>query len=136
AAALADSARRLLGHQPGLGQRFAGGDLHFQPLAEAVFVAPNPAHLRPRVSRDHRIASGAEMSGMCMGTVYCTWPLRAATNPGAAQVICAPPGEFRSQHPCHTAPPPPSPTPNIARSPNSAITSATSCALARKPRAA
>src|SRR5205085_9125789 len=131
ATALTDGAGCFRRHQAGFGQSVAGGDLHLQPLPEAVFVAPDPSHLRPGVSRDHRITSGAGLSGMCMGTAYCTWPLTAATNPEAAQVRCA-----RHVEParCHATHKPLSPLPNIARSPSCAITFATSCASVRKPR--
>src|SRR6267378_943979 len=38
-----------MGYMPVLSQRFRGGELHLQPLAELILVAPNVAHLRARV---------------------------------------------------------------------------------------
>ena len=53
----ADGLRGVLRHQAGFGENFAGGDLHLQPGAELVFVAPDAAHLRPRVTLDQCSAS-------------------------------------------------------------------------------
>ena len=37
-------------HDSRFGQRFRGGQLHFQPAAEFALLAPDPAHLFARVS--------------------------------------------------------------------------------------
>ena len=45
----------LGGHHAQLGQRFGGRQFHFQPLLKFVLVAPDPAHLGPRVSGNHDV---------------------------------------------------------------------------------
>ncbi len=52
-APLADGARRPGRDEAGLGHRLRGGDLDAQPGCVAVLVAPDPAHGRVCVSRDH-----------------------------------------------------------------------------------
>jgi hypothetical protein len=44
--------RRFGRHHAHFSQRFGSRQLHFKPLPEFVFVAPDAAHLRPRISRD------------------------------------------------------------------------------------
>ena len=48
----ADSARRLLRHDLGLGESFGRCDFNFEPGAKAVFFAPNSAELRARIACD------------------------------------------------------------------------------------
>ena len=52
-AALADVAGRLGGNDAGGGHRLGGGGLDEQPGLVAALVAPDPAHLRVGVARDH-----------------------------------------------------------------------------------
>ena len=52
-APLADGARSLDRDDALLGHGLGGGDLDFEPGRVAVLVAPDPAHLRVRVSRNH-----------------------------------------------------------------------------------
>ena len=51
----AKQARRLWRHVVRFGQRFGGGQLHFQPLAIFVLLAPDARHLRAGVACDHLI---------------------------------------------------------------------------------
>ena len=51
--ALADGLGGFLGHDAGGSQRFGGGNLHGQPGAKTVFVAPNAAHLGPGITWNH-----------------------------------------------------------------------------------
>jgi hypothetical protein len=37
-----------------LGQSLGGPKLHVEPLLKAVFLGPNPSHLRARVTVNHR----------------------------------------------------------------------------------
>ena len=47
------SARAASGrHDAHFRQRLGGRQLHFQPLLEFVFVRPDAAHFRPRITRD------------------------------------------------------------------------------------
>src|SRR5579859_6510653 len=53
----ADGARRAARNQPGLRLRFRRGDLDIQPLAEFIFVSPDAAHFRARVTCDHVLSA-------------------------------------------------------------------------------
>ena len=62
----AQGVRGFGGDFAGFGQRFARGQLDFQPLREAVFVAEDAAHLGPRVSwnhENHESKSGPDKTG-------------------------------------------------------------------------
>src|ERR1700722_9117696 len=50
--ALANSLGRRFRHHAGPSQSFRGRDFDLQPAAEAIFIAPNAAHLRASVARD------------------------------------------------------------------------------------
>ena len=52
-ALLPDVAGRFGGNDAGRGHRFGGGGFDEQPRLVATLVAPDAAHLRVRVSRDH-----------------------------------------------------------------------------------
>ena len=56
-ALLADGASCRLRHQSGFGQSLGGGHLNLQPGAELVFIAPDAAHLRARISCESRHSS-------------------------------------------------------------------------------
>ena len=69
---LAQQPRGLNGDDAQFGQRFGGGELHFEPLLEAVLVAPDPAHVGTCVSGNHKktirsqlIPCAAKLSGNC-----------------------------------------------------------------------
>src|SRR5215471_5385837 len=51
--ALLDGFRSVLGYLARFSQGFGGSYLDGKPGAEAVFVAPNAGHLRPRIAGDH-----------------------------------------------------------------------------------
>ena len=55
AGVLAQQARGLGGDYAQLGQRFGRRKFHFEPLLEAILVAPDPAHVGPRVSGNHKV---------------------------------------------------------------------------------
>ena len=51
--ALADGLGRVFWDHAGVGQGFGGGDFDGKPGAEAVFVAPDAAHIRAGIAWDH-----------------------------------------------------------------------------------
>jgi hypothetical protein len=52
AGALAQGSRGLARHHAGFSERFAGGQLDFQPFLKAIFIAPDAAHFRASVACD------------------------------------------------------------------------------------
>ena len=51
--AFADGVGGIFRDHAGLGEGFGGGDFDGQPGAEAIFVAPDAAHLRAGIAWDH-----------------------------------------------------------------------------------
>jgi len=56
-AALGNGPRGILGDDPRIGERQAGGSFHFKPAAEFIFIAPDSAHLRARIAWNQRYSS-------------------------------------------------------------------------------
>ncbi len=52
----AEEAGGVAGHHTKVGQRFGGGQFHFQPLLKLVLFAPDVAHGGPRVSCNHNFS--------------------------------------------------------------------------------
>ena len=74
----AQGARGVRGNFAGLGQGFARGQFHCQPLLEAVFVAEDAAHFGAGVAGDHFSVSKRKRFG---GLIE--WTSWARQSPGA-----------------------------------------------------
>ena len=78
AGVLAQFARGLDGDFAQLGQGLGGRQLHLEPGAVLVLVAPDAAHFRPGVSRDHNQYSKTSVGRWCSAIASLVNRLRPA----------------------------------------------------------